>query len=87
MFISLDLETTGFDPIKDKIIEFGAIKFDLTGKREELSFLINPGIPLPQIITHITGITNKDLTSAPQFEEKSEERREYAAPFRANKME
>lgn len=73
MFVSLDLETTGFNPKKDKIIEFGAIKFDLSGNKETLKFFVNPGIPLPQIITHITGITDKDLKSAPKFEEKMDE--------------
>ncbi len=73
MFISLDLETTGFDSSKDKIIEFGAVKFDLSGEKERLQFLINPGTKLPDIITHITGITDEDLTDAPQFSEKAEE--------------
>lgn len=70
MFISLDLETTGFDPIKDKIIEFGAVKFDLKKEHERLTFLINPGITLPQIITHITKIKDRDLKDAPSFHEK-----------------
>jgi DNA polymerase III epsilon subunit family exonuclease len=73
MFISLDLETTGFDANNDKIIEFGAVKFDLSGETERLQFLINPGITLPDIITHITGIKDEDLTNAPQFSEKAEE--------------
>lgn len=73
MFISLDLETTGFDANNDKIIEFGAVKFDLSGEKERLQFLINPGITLPDIITHITGIKDEDLTDAPQFSEKAEE--------------
>jgi len=73
MFISLDLETTGIDPIKDKIIEFGAIKFDLEGHREELSFLINPGVTLPQIITHITHIKDEDLKNKPFITEKMTE--------------
>lgn len=73
MFISLDLETTGFSSEKDKIIEFGAVKFDLKGKKETLQFFINPGITLPQIITHITNITDKDLQNAPTFQEKFEE--------------
>lgn len=77
MFVSLDLETTGFEPKKDKIIEFGAVKFDLSGNKETLRFFINPGIPLPQIITHITGITDKDLQSAPKFAEKIDEIRNF----------
>jgi len=77
MFVSLDLETTGFNPKKDKIIEFGAIKFDMDGNSETLQFLVHPGITLPQIITHITGITDKDLEGAPSIEEKIEEIKEF----------
>ncbi len=78
MFIALDLETTGFSPEKDKIIEFGAIKFDLDyfknpDKKETLQILINPGIQIPQITTHITNIKNEDLKNAPSFEEKKQE--------------
>jgi DNA polymerase III subunit epsilon len=73
MFISLDLETTGFDSKKDKIIEFGAIKFDLDGNSEKLQLLINPGIQIPQIVTYITKIKDEDLASAPSFDEKREE--------------
>ncbi|MBU1151790.1 hypothetical protein KJ632_03100 [Patescibacteria group bacterium] len=69
MFISLDLETTGFDPQTDKIIEFGAVKFDLNGEKERLSFLIDPGTKLPDIITHITKIKDEDLQGAPKITE------------------
>lgn len=72
-FISLDIETTGFEPEKNRIIEFGAIKFDLEGNSETYQSLFNPGIKLPQIITHITGITDKMLSGAPKLEEKFEE--------------
>jgi DNA polymerase III epsilon subunit-like protein len=81
MFISLDLETTGFEPVKDKIIEFGAVKFDLNGQKETLQFLVNPGITLPQIITHITGIKDKDLESAPQFQDKKQEILDFIQDF------
>lgn len=73
MYISLDLETTGIDSTKDRIIEFGAIKFDLKGHTEKLSFLINPGVTLPQIITHITKITDNDLKDQPPIADKLEE--------------
>ncbi len=73
MFISLDLETTGFDPAKDKIIEFGAVKFNYDGQISTYKTLINPGIRLPEIITHITGITDSDLKNAPKFKDQLEE--------------
>ncbi|MFA6917295.1 MAG: 3'-5' exonuclease, partial [Candidatus Gracilibacteria bacterium] len=77
MYISLDLETTGIDPTKDRIIEFGAIKFDGSGPGEKLSFLINPGITLPQIITHITKLTDNDLKDKPLITAKIQEIKEF----------
>ncbi|MBD3329951.1 hypothetical protein GF354_00300 [Candidatus Peregrinibacteria bacterium] len=73
MYISLDLETTGFSPDKDKIIEFGAVKFDKNGISERLQFFVNPDLTLPQLITHITNIKDEDLKDAPHFEEKIDE--------------
>ncbi len=81
MFVSLDLETTGFDPTKDKIIEFGAIKFDLQGNQETLQFLCNPGFSLPEIITHITGIKDKQLKDKGPFEDKIKEVKEFIGGY------
>lgn len=63
--IALDLETTGLDPRKDAIIEIGAVRF--SGQRDEAEFhsLINPGRPIPQEITHLTGINNEMVRNAP----------------------
>ena len=73
MFISLDLETTGFNADKDQIIEFGAIKFDLNGPKERLGFLINPEIEIPEIVSHITKSYDKDVKDAPLFADKKQE--------------
>lgn len=73
MFISLDLETTGFDPEKDQIIEFGAIKFDLEGSKESLQILIHPEREIPEIVTLITKIKDTDVVNAPTFAEKKDE--------------
>jgi len=73
MFISLDLETTGFDKENDNIIEFGAIKFDLEGNQETLQFLINPQTSIPQIVTYITNISDEDVQDAPTIDEKAQE--------------
>ncbi len=77
MFVSLDLETTGIDPLKNKIIEFGAVKFDLNGQKETLQILVNPGIALPDIIKHITHITDDELKNAPKFEDKAQEIKDF----------
>ena len=73
MFVSLDLETTGFGKETDKIIEFGAIKFDLEGNSETLQFLCNPGFKIPDIVVHITKITDEDIKDANPFSKHIEE--------------
>ncbi|MBI2634906.1 hypothetical protein HYW82_04545 [Candidatus Peregrinibacteria bacterium] len=82
MLVSLDLETTGFDSTRDKIIEFGAIKFDPADpvnpqKQQTLQFLINPGFPLPSIITHITKIRDSALKDAPKIENRLSDVRDF----------
>lgn len=72
MYISLDLETTGFDPHDDKIIEVGAIKFNEDGKIiDKFESLIYTTKEIPEFISHITGIFNKDLINAPTIEKVS----------------
>ena len=70
-FIVLDLETTGLDPLNDKIIEIGAVK--ITGSKivESYSTFINPEKNIPDYIVNLTGITNDDVRDAPVFAESS----------------
>lgn len=69
MYIAIDLETTGLNPEKDEIIEFGAIIFDEDGiiKKEYQTF-INTNIKIPEIVSQITKITNEDIKNAPKIE-------------------
>ncbi|MBS3970527.1 MAG: 3'-5' exoribonuclease [Clostridia bacterium] len=67
-FVSLDLETTGFNPKYAKIIEIGAIRFVDEIPVETFQSLINPRIPIPKKITEITGITNDMVINAPTIE-------------------
>ena len=63
--VALDIETTGFDPNNDKIIEIGAIRFNHNRIEKEWSSLINPGCTIPLPITQLTGITNQMVKNAP----------------------
>jgi len=66
--VSLDLETTGLSPGKDKIIEIGAVKTDSTGKEiGEFNSLVNPGILISDFIENLTGISNDDVSKSLQF--------------------
>lgn len=78
MLIALDLETTGLNPNRDKIIEIAAIKIKEDGTiLEEFHALVHPGVPLPQIITHITGITDEELKDAQPLEKVADALREF----------
>ena len=46
--VAIDLETTGVDPIRDAIIEVGAVRFNVEdGILDEFTTLINPRRPIP----------------------------------------
>ena len=77
MFISLDLETTGLNNRTDKIIEFGATKFDLNGHVETFRTFVNPYVRIPEFITHITNIKDEDVKDAPGFPEVSGKIKEF----------
>lgn len=68
-FCVLDLETTGGNPGKDKIIEIGMVKVRNRQITEEKSFLINPEIPIPDFIQKLTRISQKSVKNAPKIEE------------------
>jgi len=56
-----DFETTGLDPHTCKILEIGALKVREGQPDEQFSRLINWGIPVPENITQITGITQEEI--------------------------
>jgi DNA polymerase III subunit epsilon len=64
--IYYDTETTGVRPEKDRIIEIAGYD-PLNGKQFEK--LVNPGIPIPEEVTAIHGITNEMVATAPTFAE------------------
>jgi DNA polymerase-3 subunit epsilon/ATP-dependent DNA helicase DinG len=67
--VALDIETTGLDPQKDKIIEIGAVRFSGSEIQKEFNSLINPGKPIPPFISQLTGITDAMVRGAPPVEE------------------
>ncbi|MCF7803415.1 MAG: DEAD/DEAH box helicase family protein [Candidatus Marinimicrobia bacterium] len=80
-FISLDTETTGFDPLQDDIIEFAAVKYEKGEPVDEISFLIQPRKTVPEEITRITGISNDMVKDAPRYEDFHKEIRDFLADY------
>ena len=66
-----DLETTGTDVSKDRIIEIAIIKVNIDGSRESLEIRLNPGIPIPPESTLIHGITDEMVANEPKFKDKA----------------
>jgi ATP-dependent DNA helicase DinG len=66
-FVALDIETTGADPAKDRIIEIGAIRYEDGQEVAALSQLIDPGQPIPLRIQNLTGILPAMVQGKPTF--------------------
>ena len=64
-YICIDLETTGLNPKRDKIIEIGAVKVIDGVEAGVFSSFVNPGRKLEDRIVALTGIQDKDLYAAP----------------------
>jgi DNA polymerase III epsilon subunit family exonuclease len=68
-FAVVDLETTGMRADGHRILEVGVVV--VQGARREMVFdrLVNPGRPVPRVITSVTRITDADVRGAPSFQE------------------
>jgi DNA polymerase III subunit epsilon len=65
--VFLDLETTGMDIVKDRIVEIALLKIHLDGHEEELLHRINPEMPISKEATRVHGIKNEDVANEPTF--------------------
>jgi DNA polymerase-3 subunit epsilon len=64
----LDVETTGIDVDKDRIVEISILKLFPDGTEELKSIRINPGFSIPKEATDIHGITDEFVKDCPRFE-------------------
>ena len=67
--VIFDLETTGLDLVKDRIIQISFIKVMPNGQEERGDELINPEKPIDPQITQLTGISNEDVKDKPTFKQ------------------
>ena len=69
--IVFDLETTGLDLVKDRIIQISYIKVYPDGKEERANIFVNPQRPIPSEVVTLTGISDEDVKDAPTFKQLS----------------
>ena len=67
--VIFDLETTGLDFVKDRVIQLSYIKVMPNGEERRENLTINPLIPIPQFITELTGISDADVADKPSFKD------------------
>ncbi|HET9781978.1 MAG TPA: helicase C-terminal domain-containing protein [Candidatus Dormibacteraeota bacterium] len=63
-FVALDLETTGLDPARDRVIEVGAVAFTPGYVTSTLEQLVDPGRAVPDTVLRLTGIKQDELRGA-----------------------
>ena len=67
--VVFDLETTGLDMVKDRIIQMSYIKVMPDGSETRKNFYVNPGMPIPEEVVALTGISDEDVKNAPTFKQ------------------
>ena len=65
--VVFDLETTGLDLVKDRIIQLSLIKVMPDGQEIRRDYLVNPQCNISPEVSKLTGITNDDVKNAPTF--------------------
>lgn len=68
-----DLETTGINISKDRIVEISILKVYPDGKEETKTWLVNPEIHIPAEVTAIHGISDEDVKDKPTFKQLAKE--------------
>ena len=68
-YVAFDIETTGLSHHWEHITEIGAVVMRGEEELSRFQTFVNPGKPIPQEITELTGITNEDVANAPSEKE------------------
>jgi DNA polymerase III epsilon subunit family exonuclease len=67
-YVVVDLETTGLRPARAAICEIGAVRLDGLLPAGAFETLVDPGLPLPAVVSSLTGLADRDLRGAPRVE-------------------
>ncbi len=76
--VFIDVETTGLNVIRDRIVQIGMLKIHRNGSpNAELEMLINPGIPISEEAMAVHGIMPSDLANKPTFQQVAQKIRDF----------
>lgn len=75
--VFFDLETTGINIAKDRIVEISVLKVFPNGKEEQKTVRVNPEMPIPKEATAIHGISDEDVKDCPVFKQIAKEMARY----------
>lgn len=67
-FVVFDIETTGLNAARDQITEIGAVRVEDGRITDRFHSFINPGVPIPESIVELTGITDDMVKDSPAAE-------------------
>lgn len=69
-FVAFDVETTGLSPVANRLVELSGVKFRRDSQTfDTFSTLIDPEVPIPDVVTGIHGITDEMVQGAPTAKE------------------
>ncbi len=68
-----DLETTGVNVAKDRVVEISILKVFPNGNKESKTWLVNPEMPIPPQTTAVHGITDEKVANEPTFKQLSKD--------------
>jgi DNA polymerase-3 subunit epsilon len=90
--VVFDLETTGINTQKDRIIEISLLKVFPNGDEELRTYRVNPTIPIPKDSSAIHGIFDQDVADKPTFKQLAKEIEHFLelcdfAGFNSNKFD
>ncbi|MDE6879416.1 MAG: ribonuclease H-like domain-containing protein [Odoribacter sp.] len=71
--VFFDLETTGVNISKDRIVEISVLKVHPNGKEEQRTIRVNPEMPIPKEASEVHGIYDEDVKECPTFKEIAKE--------------
>lgn len=65
--VFFDLETTGINIVKDRVVEISVLKVMPNGKEEQKTIRVNPGMHIPEEASKVHGIYDEDVKDCPTF--------------------